>query len=141
MGDPAEVVREVARTVRRGGRIVAMEPDWHTLVVSGEDIGTTHAVISDIAAHIRHPGAGRSLPDWCHSARLIIERFEAHATVIRGFALADKLMRLGAAVDRLATAAAEAWREEQRRRDVRGTFVACITSFMIVAFAPGEQPE
>ncbi|MBV9336617.1 MAG: methyltransferase domain-containing protein [Solirubrobacterales bacterium] len=141
VADPAAVVRELARTVRPHGRIVAIEPDWHTLVFTGKDIATTHAVVGDIAAQIRHPAAGRFLPAWCDSARLVIERFEAHAIVLRSFALADQLLRLGAAVDRLATSAAEAWREEQRHQDVRGTFAASITSFMIVASAPGEQPE
>lgn len=140
VANPVGVVGELARTVRPGRRIVAFEPDWYTLVFTGEDIGATQGVVSAIAAQIRHPAAGRCLPAWIDSAGLVIERFEARAIVIRRFALADQLMRLGAAVDRSATASAFAWREELRRQDVRGTFAASITSFMIVASVPGEQP-
>jgi ubiquinone/menaquinone biosynthesis C-methylase UbiE len=140
VADPAAVVREVARTVRPGGRIVAMEPDWHTLVLSGEDIGTTRAVVNDIAGQIRHPAAGRSLPAWFHCAGLVIERFEAGAIATRSFALADQLTRLSAAVERLATAAAYAWREQQRHQDIYGTFAASMTGFIIVGSVPGELP-
>jgi len=139
--DPALVVREVARAVRPGGRIVAFEPDWHTLVVSGEDIDTTQAVISEVAASLRHPTAGRSLPAWFHSAGLIIERFEGHAVVIRRLALAEQLMRLGAAVERMATAAARAWRDELRGQEARGTFAASITGFMIVGVPTERETE
>ena len=66
-------------------------------------------------------------PGWFHSAGLAIGRFEADAIAVRSFALADQLMRLGAAVDRLGAVAAHAWRDEPRRQDARGTFAASIT--------------
>jgi ubiquinone/menaquinone biosynthesis C-methylase UbiE len=140
VADPAAVVREVARTVRPGGRIVATEPDWHTLVFSGEDICTTQAVVSDIAGQIRHPAAGRSLPAWFHRAGLVIERFEAAPIATRSFALADQLLRLSAAVERLATAATYAWSRAQRHQDPYGTFVASMTGFIIVGSVPSELP-
>lgn len=134
--DPAAVVREIARTVRPGGRIVALEPDWRTLVFSGEDTDTARLVACDIAAHVRHPDAGLSLPAWFHGAGLVIERFQADATAVRSFAIADRLMGLGGAVERLATEAARAWRETQRHQAGRGTFAAAMTGFMIVGSVP-----
>jgi SAM-dependent methyltransferase len=136
---PAAVVREIARTVRPGGRVVALEPDWRTLVFSGERTDIARLVAGDVAAHIRHAGAGILLPAWFDAAGLVMERFQAEATVFRSFAIADELMGLGAAVDRLATEAARAWREELRRQARRGTFAAAITGFMMVGSVPEAQ--
>ena len=136
VADPAAVVREIARTVRPGGRIVALEADWRTLVFSGEDADTARLVACDVAAHIRHPAAGLSLPAWFHAAGLVVERFGADATVTRSFAIADQLMGLGEAVERLATQAARAWRVEQRRLARRGMFAATITGLTIVGSVP-----
>jgi SAM-dependent methyltransferase len=136
VADPAAVVREIARIVRPGGRIVALEPDWHTLSFSGEDSATARAVARDIAARIPHPAAGLCLPDWFDGAGLVIERFQADATAIRSFAIADQLLGLGAAAERLATVAARTWRREQRRQARRGTFAAAMTGFTLVGRAP-----
>jgi ubiquinone/menaquinone biosynthesis C-methylase UbiE len=136
VADPAAVVREIARIVRPGGRIVALEPDWHTLSFGGEDSAIARAVAGDIAAHIRHPAAGLCLPDWFHRAGLVIERFQGDATAIRSFAIADQLLGVGAAVERLATVAARTWRREQRRQARRGRFAAAMIGFTIVGRAP-----
>jgi hypothetical protein len=44
-----------------------------------------------------------------------------------------------AAVERLATEAARAWREELRGKARRGTFAAAITGFMMVGSVPEAQ--
>jgi hypothetical protein len=49
-------------------------------------------------------------------------------------------MSLSAAVERLATAAAYAWREQQRHDDICGTFAASMTGFVIVGSVPRELP-
>lgn len=95
---------------------------------------------SSVAAHVRHPAAGLSLPAWFHGAGLVIERFQADATAIRSFAVADQLMGLCAAVERLATEVARAWREEQRRQAGCGTFAAAMTGFMIVGSLRHPDP-
>jgi hypothetical protein len=48
-------------------------------------------------------------------------------------------MGLGAAVERLATEAARAWREELRHQAPRGTFAAAITGFMMVGSVRDTQ--
>jgi hypothetical protein len=50
-------------------------------------------------------------------------------------------LSLSAAVERLATAKAHAWREEQRRHGLRGTFAASLTGFMIVASVPSAPHD
>src|ERR1700689_3920950 len=52
--EPVAVLAEMARVVRPGGSVMAIEPDWHTMVVSSEDIDTARSVVVEIAAHIRN---------------------------------------------------------------------------------------
>lgn len=41
MADPSGAIAEMARVVRPGGRVVALEPDWETLVISSRNDRTT----------------------------------------------------------------------------------------------------
>jgi ubiquinone/menaquinone biosynthesis C-methylase UbiE len=42
--NPSAVVREMFRVVCAGGRVVALEPDWDTLVLTGGDLATHRAI-------------------------------------------------------------------------------------------------
>ena len=53
---PARVVQEVARVVRIGGRVVALEIDWDTLVISSDDAETTREILDAQRAGIRPSG-------------------------------------------------------------------------------------
>src|SRR5437763_12637077 len=59
MDDPSAVVREMSRVVCAGGRVVALEPDWDTLVLSGDDLATQRAIAR--VDSFRHPDIGRRL--------------------------------------------------------------------------------
>ena len=42
--DPGRAVGEMVRVTRPGGRVTALEPDWHTMTIAGGDIGVAQAV-------------------------------------------------------------------------------------------------
>lgn len=130
--EPVVVLAEMARVVKPAGRVMAIEPDWHSMVVSGDDIDTTHIVVREIASQIRNSTAGRMLPAWFASAGLTLERIEAVAVPIRSFQIAEQLLMLGEAAERLAMPAVRAWRDELRRQDLAGTFMAGMTGFLAV---------
>ncbi len=44
LNDPAQAVCEMARVVRSGGRIAAIEPDWQTVTVAGVGNDVTRSV-------------------------------------------------------------------------------------------------
>lgn len=130
--EPVAVLAEMARVVRPGGSVMAIEPDWHTMVVSGENIDTTRRVVSEVAAHIRNATAGRLLTAWFASAGLVLDRIEAVAVPIRSFQIAEQVLLLGDAVERLNTPAVRAWCDDLRRQDADGTFFAAMTGFVVL---------
>jgi ubiquinone/menaquinone biosynthesis C-methylase UbiE len=60
VADPARVVAEMARVVRPGGRVMAVEPDWATLLIDIEP-EASRTVIDAATAQLRHPWIGRGL--------------------------------------------------------------------------------
>jgi len=136
MADPVAVLREMSRVVRLGGRVVAMEPDWPSMVISGKDLDAAQAVVAEIAEHLRNPMAGRSLPAWITAAGLVLDRLDPITLPIRSLDVAKQLLGIGVAIDRLDTPAVRAWTEDLRRQDADGTFVAALTVFVAVAIKP-----
>jgi SAM-dependent methyltransferase len=129
MADPAAVVAEMARVVGPGGRIVAMEPDWDTVVLSGDDLDTTRTIARACADQIRHPDAGRRLGEWFAAAGIELVRVEALAIPIRSIAVADQVLGLH---DVLVTAdppGMREWLARARRQEDQGAFVAAATGF------------
>lgn len=138
----AEAIGEVARVLRPGGRFVAAEPDWDTLVISG-DLDVSRAYRSFVTEEVvRNAVVGRQLP------RLLEENgFEVAAVlpvtaVFRDLASADQVLGLG----RVATRAIRAGHLDAEAGDAwltghtEGAFFASATLFIVVAVrSPGDQ--
>ncbi|MDA4110029.1 methyltransferase domain-containing protein [Mycolicibacterium holsaticum] len=121
MRDPASAVAEMARVVRSGGRIVAMEPDWDTLAISAANLEITRKVVRKSAERFRHPDSGRRLPEWFARAGIDILRVEASAVPIRSVEVADEAFRLTPVARALG---AEDWLEDLRVREMHNAFIA-----------------
>ncbi len=129
MADPAAVVLEMARVVRPGGRIVAMEPDWDTTVVSGADLELTRAILRACADRVRHPDAGCRLPEWFVRAGIDVQRVDALAMPIRSVAVAEQVFDLKNTVESIGTPMARGWLDDLWAREAHGAFVAAATGF------------
>jgi SAM-dependent methyltransferase len=132
MADPAGAIAELARVVRPGGRVVAVEPDWDTLVISGGDPETTRAVLDEHRASIRNPTVGRSLPGHLAAAGIAVDSVDAKTLVIRDASVARALFLLDTAVDRVATDAARLWLDDLDDQTARTAFCAALTGFRVV---------
>src|SRR5205085_344522 len=60
VAEPQTVVAEIARVLRRGGRLVVSEPDWASTTVVGGDVAVGNAIVQWwIDGHHRHPRLGQ----------------------------------------------------------------------------------
>lgn len=101
--DPQRVVDEMVRTVRPGGVVLACEPDWATLALSGEDQHVVDALRAAAESVISHPRVGRELPALLQRAGVRDVRVAAECVVIRDFALLEVLGDLAALMEVLVT--------------------------------------
>ncbi len=136
VADPAGVIAEMARVVRPGGRVVAAEPDWDTLVISSADLETTRAVLDEHRAHIRNSTVGRAVAGHFAGAGIAVEAVDAQALVIRDATVAKALFLLDDAVDRVGTDAARRWLDDLGEQTARQAFCAALTGFRVVGTTP-----
>ena len=67
---PELVIREMAKIVRKGGRIVCAEPDWGGFFIDDDDADCFEEVYHQWTKSIRNPYIGRELPRLMRSAGL-----------------------------------------------------------------------
>jgi ubiquinone/menaquinone biosynthesis C-methylase UbiE len=134
--DLGGAVAEMWRVARPGARIVALEPDWDTLVVDAGPLAATRAVCRAWADSIRNPAVGRQL---ARRLRLLgaSVTVEPRTAALTELAFAEQqygLTELASAT--LSPAAARAWLSTLRERDEAGAFLAAVTYFVVVARKP-----
>jgi SAM-dependent methyltransferase len=137
VADPLAVVREMARVVRPGGRVVLMDWDWETLAVTHPDRELTRRLLHWRCDH--HGGdnwSGRKLLGYLLDAGL------HNPTVIPVVTLArDEAAALTGTLWRAAEAARDrggitpdehdAWVDELKRQIAAGRFLASIVYFIV----------
>jgi SAM-dependent methyltransferase len=132
MADPGGAIAEMARVVRPGGRVVALEPDWETLVISSRSDDTARAVRYEMLASAVSPTVGRNLARHFAEAGVVLGRVQARVLVIRDPATATRLFLLRDAAERVGTAAASQWLADLTEATAAGGFCAALTQFVVV---------
>jgi SAM-dependent methyltransferase len=61
VSDPGQVMREITRILKGGGRVALVEPDWETLIIEGSDPAVSAVIWRHHMKRHRHPRIGRSL--------------------------------------------------------------------------------
>ncbi|MFI1395393.1 methyltransferase domain-containing protein [Streptomyces sp. NPDC020681] len=96
VADPAAVLAQLHLATRPGALIGLAEPDWDTLAVDAEDLGTSRAftryTTSDV---VRNATIGRSLARHAEQAGFVVETVLATTPVFRDFQDADHTLGLG----------------------------------------------
>ncbi|MBT3154455.1 methyltransferase domain-containing protein [Streptomyces sp. CHD11] len=94
--EPLDVLTELHRATRPGARIALAEPDWDTLIVDAEDLGTSRAFTRYTTAEVvRHATVGRRLARLAGEAGLRVESVDAVTPVFLDFPEADHTLGLG----------------------------------------------
>lgn len=139
---PQEVVAEMMRVLRRGGRAVVCEPDWSSFHVT-----SAHEAEFELAAafwrnSFVNPRIGWQAAELVTRAGMDVFLVEASPILLRSFAEADKVFDLRTTLARCVTErivagdmAAEILRDMQARSE-SGRFVAVLSLFTVGALKP-----
>lgn len=137
VAEPLPIVREMVRVVKTGGRVVLMDWDFETLVVTHPDRGLTRRLLHWRCDH--HSGdnwSGRQLLGYALAAGLRDATVLPVSTVARDetAALTGSLFR-AAEVARdggaITPAEHDAWTGELKHQLAEGRFLAAITYFIV----------
>jgi ubiquinone/menaquinone biosynthesis C-methylase UbiE len=137
VADPMAIVAEMARVARPGGRVVAIEPDWDTLVIDAEPLELTRLFCRAWTGGVRHPNIGRELAGFFHRAQLEEIVVEPVTWLLPSFAVADQQFEISTVAE-LAVASgevtgtdADAWLQDVHAREADREFFAAVTYFCI----------
>lgn len=143
--DPPLALAEVARVLRPGGRLVAWEPDWGTLMVAGTPGDVGDLVCARRTAAFRQPRLGRELPGMVAAAGLLVERVDTgvHKTLDPAFGEAEfsflREARLAVAEGVLTSESCAAWEADLARRAEDGGYLAAVSAVRVLATRPASS--
>lgn len=141
--DPAAVLAEMARVVRPGGLVVAVEPDWHTLLIDAGDPMIADRIAAQVEDSVRNPHVGRQLHRLLVGAGLseVAVQPEPHLTtdpaVARPLALIDDAAGALREQGAVSGAVLDNWLAALESDGIAGRFTATLTLFV----ARGTVPE
>jgi SAM-dependent methyltransferase len=143
IGDPACVIAEMARVVRPGGRVVAIEPDLDAVLLDSGMVEVTRTLLALHADTYVSPWAGRQLRRLLLEAGLIDVRLVVEPVQILDLATVETTFRLfslaKSAVQKsmLTPDEASMWEEDLRSRDDRGLLACHALLFTAHGRVPG----
>lgn len=131
LGTPADAVAELARVVRPGGPIVAVEPDLEVVLIDSGLPEATRRVLARRAAGYASPWVGRQLRGLLLAAGLADVRVLADHTEISDLPTAERVLRLlELARSVLPPEEATGWEHDLRERDAAGRFACYVPWFV-----------
>jgi ubiquinone/menaquinone biosynthesis C-methylase UbiE len=140
--EPQNVLKEMARVTKRGGRIVAYEPDWGTFAIGSMDRQITRKITDFWCDTFRSGWIGRYL--YGHFRAVGLEDVQVYPStlVITDLNLAEMVFDLSKTAERamglglVSKSEALGWLRGLREDNFRGRFFCSYTGFM----ACGRKP-
>jgi ubiquinone/menaquinone biosynthesis C-methylase UbiE len=139
---PEQVVAEMTRILRPGGRMLAYDNDWGTFSISGQDETTSRHLEDLWTGAITNRVIGRQLPRLFQNAGLTLIQVEPSVSVLTDFELADQVYNLSTtgtlAIERGLVDAerVERWLEDLQTQSREGVFLCSLTAYTVV----GQKP-
>jgi ubiquinone/menaquinone biosynthesis C-methylase UbiE len=137
VGDLGAALEEMWRVAKPGARLVALEPDWDTLVFDAGPLASTRSVARAWADSISNPVAGRQIARRLRKLGAVEVEVEPRTAAIADLAFAERQYGLTELAERtLNPAAARAWLRTLSDRDAEGAFLAAVTYFLVSGRKP-----
>ena len=140
--EPKRVLREMARVTKRGGRILAYEPDWGTFTIGSANRETTRKIANFWCDTFKSGWIGRYLYSYFREVGLDDVQVYPSTLAITDLVLAEKVFDIfnnaEKAVNQGLLSSSEAldWRKELQEEDRKGSFFCSYTGFL----AYGRKP-
>jgi SAM-dependent methyltransferase len=140
--NPGRALAEMKRVTCSGGRVLAADPDWETLVINAPDRILTRKILNHKCDRIRHGWCGRRLRALFKKAGLQNIRMHTKTLILTDFDMANQLYELEVLVEDLkkrntiTREEALQWLDDLTRRSDSGYFFSAITGFIAV----GQKP-
>jgi ubiquinone/menaquinone biosynthesis C-methylase UbiE len=133
--DAGDALSEMVRTARHGGRILAFDFDWDTLIIDHPDKETTRTIIRTYSDSIQNGWIGRQLPRLFKEHQLDVRSIDP-LQVFPHFALCElflgshmvALQRNGT----LTPSRTRQWWEYLQHADEHGMLLISFTAFIVV---------
>jgi ubiquinone/menaquinone biosynthesis C-methylase UbiE len=140
--DPETALSEMVRVTRPGGRVVAIEPDWETLVVDHPNRPLTRAIVHAYCDDIASGWVGRALFGLCVKSGLQNVGVITRTLVVTDYALAIRFVTFDKTIERLQARGAISaedganWLADLGRRSDDGTYFSATTLFGVSGTKP-----
>jgi SAM-dependent methyltransferase len=141
--NPRQTLAEMIRVMHPGGRIVALDPDFETLVIDAADRSLTRRILNFVCDSVARNGwIGRQRPALFRAAQLTDIAISADTLLQTDYPLFLQFLRFREYTDRaqaagvVSAAEASVWLEELEQASREGRFFAAMTFF----FVSGRKP-
>lgn len=143
MEEPLQVIKEMVRVAKKGGRVVISEPDWDTFVINSSNRDVTRRLVYFMSDKvIKHGWLGRQLSTLFKQAGLEEVSVAGDTMILTDLALAERVWGLSrhaklAQKSGVITAKEmDEWMAELETADRQGYFFSSTVGFM----ASGRKP-
>jgi len=133
---PEKVLAEIVRVTRRGGCIVAYEPDWGTFTIASRNRQVTRKLVDNWCDNFKSGWIGRDLYEHFRRLDLVDIQIIPSTLVVTDIGLAERVFDLSRNANRavdlglVSRSEAKGWLDELREDDIRGVFFCSYTGFM-----------
>jgi ubiquinone/menaquinone biosynthesis C-methylase UbiE len=137
MPDPQTAIAEMARVVRTGGWVVAMEPDWGTLIVDSDQRTLTRQLLNLWCDNFPAGWVGRQLFRYFRQAGLTELEVHPVTIVFTQFELADQVLALAQTAHKAeetgiaSPSDLQAWLNQLQQFDQSQQFFSCFTALIV----------